>query len=60
MRMIHPRPRRVPPAESDQPPALTGNLETDTDAALDWLWAHPERWLTEATDSADRTPGRAA
>jgi len=32
---------------TDRPPELTGDLDVDTDAALAWLYAHPEEWLTE-------------
>ena len=36
---------------TDRPPELTGNIDADTDAALAWLYAHPEEWLTEADES---------
>ena len=32
---------------TDCPPELTGDLDADTDAALAWLYAHPDAWLTE-------------
>ena len=27
------------------PPPLTGDLEADTAAAVEWLYDHPELWL---------------
>ena len=32
------------------PPVPTGDLDADTDAALAWLYAHPEEWLTGEED----------
>ena len=43
----------------DPPPALTGDLERDADAALGWLWAHCDRWLDD-DGNAERPDGRAA
>jgi len=36
---------------TDRPPELTGHLDADTDAALAWLYAHPDAWLTEEDES---------
>jgi len=36
---------------TDPPPELTGDLDVDTDAALAWLYAHPDEWLTEEDES---------
>ena len=51
---------RRPPgsARADRPPTQTGDLDRDVEAALAWLWEHPERWLADQSD-AD-TPGCAA
>jgi hypothetical protein len=36
---------------TDRPPELTGDLDADADAALTWLYDHPECWLTEEDGS---------
>jgi hypothetical protein len=38
--------------EPDRPPPLTGDLDTDVEATLAWLWSHPERWLADDAESA--------
>ena len=46
---------QVPTTPHDAPPpALTGDLEVDTAAALAWLYDHPEYWLGAENDEAGR------
>ena len=51
--------RQIRPAPTDCPPRLTGDVDADTEAALSWLWAHPDRWL-ELDESEPSDLGGAA
>jgi hypothetical protein len=51
-----PAPTSIPPDPGDPPPALTGDLDADAEAALAFLWAHEDSWLaTGAKDAAHPT-----
>jgi hypothetical protein len=48
------------PHPHSRPPAHTGDLETDTAAAIEWLYARPELWLEDDLDPAVSSDGRTA
>lgn len=43
---------------TDLPPVHTGDLDADTEAALAWLYAHPDEWLSGEED--ETSPGGVA
>ena len=59
MRKSRPAPKRTPRDQADVPPALTGDLDVDTEAGLAFLWAHKDSWLANA-DIEDAHTGDAA